>query len=74
MGDLSAPLRERDPKAIVALGHEILVAAYRVLDTGQPYLDPGPETFNAATAERERRRALDKLHRLGYDVTLTPSA
>lgn len=65
--------RRGDAKAVVALGHKILLAAYRILDTGQPYIDPGPATFNAITAERERRRALDQLHRLGFNVTPEPA-
>jgi transposase len=66
--------RRGDAKAIVAVGHEILLVAYRILDTGEPYIDPGPATFNAMTAERERCRAVDQLHRLGFDVTLAPVA
>jgi transposase len=66
--------RRGDAKAVVGIGHEILLAAYRVLDTGERYIDPGPATFNALTAERERRRAVDQLHRLGFDVTLAPVA
>jgi len=31
--------RRGDAKAIVALGHEILLSAYRVLDTAGPYTD-----------------------------------
>ena len=38
--------RRGDAKAIVALGHEILLAAYRVLATAQPYTDPGPTTLS----------------------------
>lgn len=66
--------RRGDAKAVVAIGHEILIAAYRILDTGQPYVDPGPATFTALSADRERRRAVDQLHRLGFDVALTPAA
>ena len=66
--------RRGDAKAVVAVGHEILLAAYRILDTGEPYIDPGPATFNALTAERARRRAVDQLHSLGFDVTLSPVA
>jgi len=66
--------RRGDAKAVVAVGHEILLAAYRILDTGEPYIDPGPATFNAMTAERERRRAVEQLRRLGFDVALTPTA
>lgn len=66
--------RRGDAKAVVAVGHEILLAAYRILETGLPYIDPGPATFNARTAERERRRAVENLRRLGFEVALTPTA
>lgn len=66
--------RRGDAKAVVAVGHEILLAAYRILETGEPYVDPGPATFSALSAERDRRRAVEQLHRLGFDVTLTPAA
>ena len=66
--------RRGHAKAVVAIGHEILLAAYRILNTGEPYIDPGPATFSAMTAERERRRAVEQLRRLGFDVALTPAA
>ncbi|MEP6813928.1 MAG: IS110 family transposase, partial [Marmoricola sp.] len=66
--------RRGDAKAIIALGHEILLAAYRVLDTGQPYIDPGPSALSALTAERQRRQAVRRLQELGYQVTLAPAA
>lgn len=43
-----------------------------VLDTGQPYIDPGPTALNALTAERQRRQAVRRLQALGYQVTITP--
>lgn len=66
--------RRGDARAVVAVGHEILIAAYRVLETGQPYLDPGPAVVAQRTIDRSRRRAVDSLRRLGYDVLLTPAA
>jgi len=42
-----------------------------VLDTAQPYIDPGPTTLNALTAERHRRQAVQRLQDLGYQVTIT---
>lgn len=38
--------RHGDKKAIVAVGHEILIAAHWVLSTGEPYHDPGPEQLH----------------------------
>jgi transposase len=66
--------RRGDARAVVAVGHEILIAAYRVLATGEPYLDPGPVSLTERIVERERRRALHTLKQLGYHVTLEPSA
>ncbi|HET6953218.1 MAG TPA: hypothetical protein VFI47_22755, partial [Acidimicrobiales bacterium] len=56
--------------AIVAVGHEILIAAWRVLSTGQPYHDPGPDTLRNLSAEHVKRRALAQLRALGYEVTV----
>lgn len=66
--------RRGHARAVVAVGHDILLAAYRILDTGQPYVDPGPTPLTRTPADVERRRAIDRLHRLGYEVTLTPTA
>jgi len=66
--------RRGDARAVVAVGHEILIAAYRVLETGQPYLDPGSAVVTQRSIERSRRRAIERLHRLGYQVTTTPAA
>jgi transposase len=65
--------RRGDAKAIVALGHEVLLAAYRVLDTAQPYIDPGPNALSTLTAERQRRQAVRRLQELGYQVTIAPN-
>ena len=59
-------------KAIVALAHGILPARHRVLATGEPYLDRGPEQARTRDEEAAKRRALKALHELGYRVTLTP--
>lgn len=64
--------RRGDPKAIVAVGHEILIAAHRVLTTRQRYNDPGPAKLRSLTAERQRRRAIANLEELGYKITLEP--
>jgi transposase len=64
--------RRGDPKAIVAVGHEILLAACRVLATGQPYIDPGPMQLRSLTAERQRGRAIRQPQELGYTVTIEP--
>jgi transposase len=62
--------RRGDKKAIVAVAHEILIAAYRCLSTGELYEDPGPDTLRNRSAEHVKRRALAQLRSLGYDVHL----
>jgi transposase len=62
--------RRGDKKAIVAVAHEILLAAYRCLATGEFYKDPGPETLRNLSAEHVKRRALAQLRSLGYDIHL----
>jgi transposase len=66
--------RRGDKKAIVAVAHEILLAAYRCLATGEFYDDPGPEALRNLSAEHVRRRALAQLRSLGYDVELNRPA
>ena len=62
--------RRGDKKAIVAVAHEILIAAYPCLSTGEFYEDPGPDTLRNLSAEHVKRRALAQLRSLGYDVHL----
>jgi transposase len=62
--------RRGDKKAIIAVAHEILVAAHRALSTHEPYHDPGPERLRNLSAEHVKRRALAQLRALGYDVTI----
>jgi transposase len=65
--------RRGDAKAIIAVGHEILLAAHRVLATGQPYTDPGPIALRSLTADLQRRRAVRRLEEVGYEVTIEPT-
>ena len=55
-----------------AIGHEILLAAYRVLDTAQPQAETGSTALSRLTAERLRRQAVRRLQDLGYQVTIAP--
>jgi transposase len=64
--------RRGDAKAIVAAGHEILLAAYRVLATSQPYTGAGPTALSRLTTGRLTRQAVKRLQDLGYQVTIAP--
>jgi transposase len=59
-------------KALVALEHSILSAAWHMLSTQRDYQDLGADHFTKLDPERARRRAITALNRLGYTVTLNP--
>jgi transposase len=42
--------------------------------TGALYQDPGADYYTRRDPEHTRQHALNQLHRLGYDVTLSPIA
>lgn len=66
--------RRGDKKAIIAVAHEILIAAHRVLSTGEPYEDPGPEKLRNLSAEHVKNRAVAQLRALGYEVSVRAPA
>jgi len=59
-------------KAIVAVGHRLLIIVSHVLHHGQRYQEPTPTDLNQRRHRRARDRAIDQLRYLGYDVTVTP--
>ncbi|MBI3968908.1 MAG: IS110 family transposase, partial [Chloroflexi bacterium] len=67
-------VRRGAKRAIVAVAHTILVIAYHVLRDGTPYHDLGPDYFDQRSKESTTRRAVKRLERLGYKVTLDPVA
>ena len=61
-------------RAILAVGHTILVTAYHLLDRADTYRDLGPLYFEERDRRAVERRLVRRLERLGYQVTLTPPA
>lgn len=61
-------------KAIVALEHSTLNAAWHMLATGKIYDDPGADHFTRLDPIRSRDNAIKKLTSLGYSVTITPAS
>jgi transposase len=59
-------------KAIVALEHSILTSVWHMLSASTDYQDLGRDYFLRRDPERERRRAITALNKLGYTVTLNP--
>jgi transposase len=66
--------RRGHKKAIVAVAHSILIAAYHILKDDVPYHDLGGDYFaRRADPERLTKRLIAQLQRLGHTVTLQTS-
>jgi hypothetical protein len=61
-------------KSLAALQHNMLVAVWHMPTADVPYQDLGRDYFDRLDPERTKRRAIAQLHRLGYQVDLTPAA
>lgn len=59
-------------KALVALQHSILISVWHMLSDNADYHDLGADHFLRRDPDRERRRAIAALNKLGYTVTLNP--
>lgn len=57
-------------KALVAVGHAILVIVYHVLKRGEPYQDLGANYFDERDQQNVQRRLVRRLEQLGYKVNL----
>jgi len=66
--------RRGDKKAIVAVGHSMLVIAYHLLSRQQPYSDLGNDYFHRRQSEVYKNRLVRQLERMGFEVALTPAA
>lgn len=64
-----APRRGKN-RAIVAVGHTILVAAYYILRDGVEYHELGGDHFDQLRRERTVANLVSRLQRLGYNVAL----
>jgi transposase len=72
-----AQLRSRrgPQRATVAVGHSILVIAWHLLTTGEPYNDLGGDYFDRRKNSTARqRRLVAQLEAMGHHVTLEPTA
>jgi transposase len=60
-------------RAIVAVGHSILVAAYYMLSRNQDYQEAGGDYFDRVNPDSLRRYLVRRLERLGHRVALLPA-
>lgn len=61
-------------RALVAVGHSLLVIAYHVLRAQRPYHELGAAYFDQRDRDHVQRTLVKRLERLGYSVTLEPAA
>ena len=61
-------------KALVAVGHSILVSAYHLLKGTATYRELGPHYFDERDRQAVECRLVQRLESLGYKVTLDPAA
>ncbi len=62
--------RRGPQKANVAVQHALLVAIWHMGTTGTLYDDPGADYYSRLRPESARRRAINQLESMGYQVTL----
>jgi transposase len=61
-------------RALIAVGHSILVIVYHLLEEGGSYLDLGPDYFDRLAPQRLSRYLVRRLEKLGYRVVLEDAA
>ena len=64
--------RKGKKRAAVALAHTLLVMAYHILTTREPYRDLGANYFDERDRQAVERRLVHRLEALGYSVALQP--
>jgi transposase len=62
--------RKGGKRAVIAVAHTILVTIYHMLKYGTTYRDLGGNYFDERDRTRNVRRAVQRIERLGYRVTL----
>ena len=65
--------RRGKKRALIALGHTILVIIYHILSERKPYHELGGTYFDQREREQVERRLVRRLERLGYSVSLQPA-
>lgn len=57
-------------RALVAVEHAMIVAAWHMLTSGGLYREPGKDYYLRRAPARSKARAVHQLESLGYKVTL----
>jgi hypothetical protein len=69
-------VRKGSKKAIVAVAHKIIIAAYHVIKKKEAYKSPllDDTKYNQRRKQKEVQKTVAKLSQLGFTVRLTPIA
>lgn len=59
-------------RAMIAIGHKLLVAAYEVLAGNKPFVDLGEQYLTRRNEADITKKLVRRLEVLGYEVTLSP--
>jgi hypothetical protein len=74
LGERYRRLKQRrgSKRAALAIGHNILVIYYQMITTGEEYQEKGEAFFLPTDQRKVEHHLIQRLERMGYDVTLTP--
>ncbi len=61
-------------RAIMAIAHKLLIAAFHMLSTGEAFRDLGESYLDQVARKRSTTKLVQRLNNLGYDVMLVPKA
>ena len=61
-------------RALLAIAHKLLIAAFHLLATGESFRDLGEGYLDQITRKRSTARLVQRLSSLGYEVMLVPKA
>jgi hypothetical protein len=67
-------VRKGSEKAIVAVAHKIIIAAYQVIKKKEAYKSPllDDTKFNEKYKQKEIQKTIVKMNKLGFTVRITP--
>ena len=66
--------RRGKKRALIAVGHKILVMAYHVIKNGVPYKELGKDYFLHRREDKIVKNHIKRLRDLGYEVELKKAA
>ena len=61
-------------RALLAIAHKLLIAAFHLLATGEAFRDLGEGYLDQITRKRSTAKLVQRLNNLGYEVMLVPKA